>query len=184
MCQDTIYQSPLLSPGSQNGKTSPDQDHGAHPLVYESPLHHGLFYPDCWIIFSIHGCVFHGVHWWQHCSLGKGIWPETDAWGEPFGACSPQHWKEKAGKPICGPFRAVVDGFHGDQEFLHKLFEFKRSLVAHMYFYYIYIYVRVFCMSVIFAKLRPSSATGSWHSKRRKCCPFCEAWCNIASFRQ
>ena len=63
MCQHTIYQSPLLSPGSQNGKTIPDQDHGAHPLVYESPLHHGQFYPDCWIIFSIHGCVFHGVHW-------------------------------------------------------------------------------------------------------------------------
>ena len=67
------------------------------------------------------------AHW---IVLGKGVWPETDAWGQPFGPCAPKHWRERAGQQICGPFRAVVDGFHGDQDFMHKLFEFKRILTA------------------------------------------------------
>lgn len=67
------------------------------------------------------------AHW---IVLGKGVWPETDAWGQTFGPCAPKHWREKAGQQICGPFRAVVDGFHGDQDFMHKLFEFKRFLTA------------------------------------------------------
>jgi len=62
----------------------------------------------------------------------------------------------------------VVDGFHGDQDFLHKLFNFKSHLVAK--------HIRDVLNSIVFATA-PCQATlsaGSWHSTRRKCCPWCE----------
>ena len=98
----------------------PNQAYAPYPLVNESIVQ--LSYES--FICS------NNKSWLSIPSWGEGVWPSTDAWGEPFGQCAPLHWKTMAGEQIAGPFRAIVDGFHGDQDFLHKLFEFKRALDA------------------------------------------------------
>ena len=61
---------------------------------------------------------------------GNGLWPDRDWEGTAFSDVHFPEWYALAGSELCGGWRGVVDGYQGDQEFLHKIFRFQRTLVG------------------------------------------------------
>jgi len=61
---------------------------------------------------------------------GNGLWPTHDWEGKEFRDKHYPRWFALAGSEICGGWRGVVDGYQGDQDFLHKVFQFKRTSLA------------------------------------------------------
>ena len=57
---------------------------------------------------------------------GSGVWPTHDWNGKKFTATYYPRWCLLAGTKLCGGWRGVLDGIQGDQDFLHKIFNFKR----------------------------------------------------------
>ena len=61
--------------------------------------------------------------------LGDGLWPSYDVHGRPLDPInSTAEQREKAGTPICGPFRGCFDGLQGDQDYLAKLLNLQSDL--------------------------------------------------------
>ena len=58
---------------------------------------------------------------------GRGTWPTMDPFGREF---TSGYRKSKAGLPLAGDWRAAFAGLQGDQDFLHKILRFKRSLAC------------------------------------------------------
>ena len=59
--------------------------------------------------------------------LGSGLWPTHDWHGREFSDTYQPKWFQLGGTPLAGGWRGVLDGVQGDQDFLHKLFAFKRN---------------------------------------------------------
>jgi hypothetical protein len=94
---------------------------------------------------------------WDRC-LGSNIWPmrpetleresrPTDLWSFS-GRCGRLPW---------GP------RLHAQTLWIQKIFDCNHAQVISL------------CDDLLSSSSCPLSAKGSWHSKRRKCCPFCEA---------
>ena len=66
--------------------------------------------------------------WQQHCSQGNGLWPTHDWDGREFSHNHHPRWFRLGGSELCGGWGGVMDGVQGDQDFLHKIFQFKRHL--------------------------------------------------------
>lgn len=59
---------------------------------------------------------------------GAGIWPSHDWNGKPFSPSHYPRWHKLAGTELAGGWRGILDGIQGDQDFLHKVFHFKRFM--------------------------------------------------------
>lgn len=71
---------------------------------------------------------------WQVCMFqGSGLWPTHDWDGKKFTKTHYPKWHSLAGTQLCGGWRGVLDGIQGDQDFLHKVFNFKRPLLQHVF---------------------------------------------------
>ena len=64
---------------------------------------------------------------------GNGLWPTHDWDGKKFTKTHYPKWHSLAGTQLCGGWRGVLDGIQGDQDFLHKVFNFKRPLLQHVF---------------------------------------------------
>ena len=60
-------------------------------------------------------------------TAGRGTWPTMDPFGREF---TSGYRKSKAGLRLAGNWRAAFAGLQGDQDFLHKILRFKRSLAC------------------------------------------------------
>ena len=54
---------------------------------------------------------------WSFKALGKGCWPETDAYGMPFTNAVD---KDRAGTPVAGEYAAVVWCIEGNSDYYSK----------------------------------------------------------------
>ena len=63
-----------------------------------------------------------------HFNLGHGVWPTHDWEGIAFSEEHHPHWFALGGSLLAGGWRGVLDGIQGDQDWLHKVFSFKRTL--------------------------------------------------------
>ena len=59
---------------------------------------------------------------------GAGVWPSHDWDGKPFSPSHYPRWHKLAGSELAGGWRGILDGIQGDQDFLHKVFHFKRFM--------------------------------------------------------
>lgn len=59
---------------------------------------------------------------------GWGNWPSHDPDGRRFDGDYFPKWAERAGSPLAGGFRDVIEGLQGDQSWLHETFEFSRAM--------------------------------------------------------
>ena len=98
---------------------------------------------------------------------GSGLWPTCDWDGREFSDTYHPKWFQLGGMPLAGGggWRGVMDGVQGDQDFLHKLYAFKRNLDAD--FIPLFFQLSVFCFFFLLGHI-----LGSWHSKRRYACQY------------
>lgn len=75
---------------------------------------------------------------------GAGLWPSTDWNGKPFSPSHYPRWHKLAGTELAGGWRGILDGIQGDQDFLHKVFHFKRFMANVCDF----VCISIFCTSV------------------------------------
>ena len=107
---------------------------------------------------------------WQDCQKptavmkrGDGRYPAEDPWGHRFSSSYYPHRAGIAGQPIAAGFRAVVDGFQGDQEWVKKMFSLTRAaLSCHVISSWQYVFLS--------AKIKIS---GDYN--RKECCCYCKA---------
>ena len=100
--------------------------------------------------------------WQQHCSQGNGLWPTHDWDGREFSHNHHPRWFRLGGSELCGGWRGVMDGVQGDQDFLHKIFQFKRHLdwlvMCFFWFYSLWPWIPFF--------LEVPKATKPWNKDR------------------
>ena len=61
-------------------------------------------------------------------SQGDGKFPTCCYQGTPFSQDHHPEFAKSAGEPLAPGWRAVLDGFHGDADYIHKTFKLKRLL--------------------------------------------------------
>lgn len=62
---------------------------------------------------------------------GCGIHPSADPWGRPFDMSYYPALASAAGKPICGPYKFILDGMQGDADYVAHTFSLTRRLIRH-----------------------------------------------------